>query len=105
MLWLWRRLATVALISSLAWEPPYAKGVALKRQKQNKKTNKKTDEAAKDREGIRVLDDLAGRWQSQEGLDTRDHDTQFRDPVLSSLNLLQFSKIPLNPSHPTLFTP
>ena len=30
---LWRRPATVALIGPLAREPPYAEGVALKRQK------------------------------------------------------------------------
>ena len=39
-LWLWRRLAAVALIKPLAWEPPYAMGAALKRQKKDK--NKKT---------------------------------------------------------------
>ena len=33
LLWLWCRLAAVALIPPLAWEPPYAQGVALKRQK------------------------------------------------------------------------
>ena len=33
LLWLWRRLAAVALIRPLAWEPPYAMGVALKRPK------------------------------------------------------------------------
>ena len=30
------RLAAVALIRPLAWEPPYAEGVALKRQKDQK---------------------------------------------------------------------
>ena len=34
---LWCRLAAVALIRPLAWEPPYATGAALKRQKQKKK--------------------------------------------------------------------
>ena len=29
MLWLWRRLAAVALIRPQAWEPPYAVSVAL----------------------------------------------------------------------------
>ena len=38
--WLWCRLAAVALIRPLAWEPPYAAGVALK-SKNKKKTNKK----------------------------------------------------------------
>ena len=30
LLWLWYRLAAAALIGPLAWEPPYASGVALK---------------------------------------------------------------------------
>ena len=33
LLWLWCRPAATALIRPLAWEPPYAMGVALKRQK------------------------------------------------------------------------
>ena len=33
LLWLWCRLAAVALIRPLAWEPPYAASAALKRQK------------------------------------------------------------------------
>ena len=37
LLWPWCRLAAVAPIGSLAWEPPCASGVALKRQ-----TNKQT---------------------------------------------------------------
>ena len=36
LLWLWCRLATVALIRPLAWEPPYAAGVALKPKKKKK---------------------------------------------------------------------
>ena len=32
LLWLWCRLEAVAPILPLAWEPPYAMGVALKRQ-------------------------------------------------------------------------
>ena len=40
MLWLWCRLAAIAPIPPLAWEPPYAVGAALK--KANKQTNKKT---------------------------------------------------------------
>ena len=28
LLWLWRRPAAIALIRSLAWEPPYAEGAA-----------------------------------------------------------------------------
>ena len=41
LLWLWDRLAAVAPIRPLAWEPPYASGVALKRQKTKKKKKKK----------------------------------------------------------------
>ena len=37
LLWVWRRLAATALIRPLAWEPPYAAGAALKRQKKAKK--------------------------------------------------------------------
>ena len=38
LLWLWRRLVATAPIGPLAWEPPYATGVAqemAKRQKKN----------------------------------------------------------------------
>ena len=37
LLWLWRRPAATAPIRPLAWEPPHAMGVALKRQKDQKK--------------------------------------------------------------------
>ena len=33
LLWLWCRPATVVLIGPLAWDPPYASGVALKKKK------------------------------------------------------------------------
>ena len=33
LLWLWYRLAAVALIQPLAWELPYATGAALKSKK------------------------------------------------------------------------
>ena len=33
LLWLWCRPAAIAPIRPLAWEPPYATGEALKRQK------------------------------------------------------------------------
>ena len=33
LLWLWCKLAAVAPIGPLAWEPPYATSVVLKRQK------------------------------------------------------------------------
>ena len=37
MLWLWHRLAAAALIRPLAWETPYAAGVAVTRTKRQKK--------------------------------------------------------------------
>ena len=37
LLWLWCRLSAVTMIRPLAWEPPYAMGVVLKRQKAGKK--------------------------------------------------------------------
>ena len=37
LLWLWCRLAAAALIGPLAWEPPYAAGVALKSPPPKKK--------------------------------------------------------------------
>ena len=41
LLWLWHRPAAEALIKPLAWEPPYAASVALKRQKKKEKKTKK----------------------------------------------------------------
>ena len=40
LLWLWHRRTAVALIGPLAWELPYAVGVALKRKKEKKKKHK-----------------------------------------------------------------
>ena len=51
LLWLWRRLAAVALLRPLAWKPPYAVGVALKRQKRKKEE--------KDLQGIILVNMLA----------------------------------------------
>ena len=41
LLWLWRRLAAVALVRPLAWEPPYATGVALENTKKKVKKIKR----------------------------------------------------------------
>ena len=38
LLWLWCRRAAMAPIGPLAWEPPYAKGAALKKKKKKKKS-------------------------------------------------------------------
>ena len=37
LLWLWCRVAAVAAIGPLAWEPPYAMGDTLKRPKKKNK--------------------------------------------------------------------
>ena len=37
LLWPWCRLADVPSIRLLAWEPPHAKGVALKKEKERKR--------------------------------------------------------------------
>ena len=44
LLWLWCRLAALALIRPLAWEPPYAAGAALKRKKKKKKKKERKKE-------------------------------------------------------------
>ena len=41
LLWLWCRPEATALIRPLAWEPPYAVGVALEEAKQIKKKKKR----------------------------------------------------------------
>ena len=46
LLWLWCRLAFAALIRPLAWELPYAAGVALKKKKKKKKRKEKKKEKA-----------------------------------------------------------
>ena len=46
LLWLWRRLAAIALIRPLAWEPPYAVGVDLEKTKKTKKKKKRERERA-----------------------------------------------------------
>ena len=43
MLQLWCRLAAIALIAPLAWEPPYATSVVPKSKQQKKKKMSRTD--------------------------------------------------------------
>ena len=40
LLWLWHRPVATAQIQPLAWQPPYAVGVALKKKKKTKKIAK-----------------------------------------------------------------
>ena len=51
LLWLWHRLVDAAL-RPLAWEPPYAAGAALKRQKNKNKS--KTKKPTEPRYHIRI---------------------------------------------------
>ena len=43
LLWLWCRLAATAPIRPLAWEPSYAKGVALEKAKRQKKKRRRKE--------------------------------------------------------------
>ena len=47
LLWLWGRPAAAALIQLLAWEPPYAAGVALKSKSKKKKKREREREKEK----------------------------------------------------------
>ena len=51
LLWVWRRLAVAAPIRPLPWEPPYAKGLALQRQK----TKKRKRQAQRSHRGSTVM--------------------------------------------------
>ena len=56
LLWQWRRSVATALIRPLAWEPPYAAGMALKSKKTRKTiTNKQNQREVTDRENLRGL--------------------------------------------------
>ena len=55
LLWLWGRLVATALIGLLAWEPPYAVGADLKRQKDKKKKKRFN------KNGITLLLNLQGK--------------------------------------------
>ena len=59
MIWhcceLWCRLVATALIRLLAWEPPYAAGVALK-----KMTKNKTKQKSMFQKGLQELNSIAG---------------------------------------------
>ena len=62
LLWLWYKWAAVAPIPPLAWEPPYALGVALKRQKKKKKKKKEYIERKKKMNDCKIykISDLFG---------------------------------------------
>ena len=47
LLWLWCRPVAEALIQPLAWEPPYAEGLALKTKKKQKEKQKEGNQRLK----------------------------------------------------------
>ena len=55
LLWLWQRPVATAPIGLLAWEPPYAKGAALKRQKDQKEKKKSSVARVPVRESVGAL--------------------------------------------------
>ena len=48
LLWLWLRLVATAPIQPLAWEPPYAAGVAQRNSKKTKKKKNNNNNNQKD---------------------------------------------------------
>ena len=69
LLWLWRRLATVAPIRPLALDPPYAAGAALKRRAHTHTHTHKTTNNLIEKE-IRFVVTRGGSG-GREGLDGR----------------------------------
>ena len=57
LLWLWCRLAAIALFRSLAWEPPYALDAALTKKKKKKKNLCLASEQ------VYCQEDLIIRWE------------------------------------------
>ena len=45
LLWLWQRLAAIAPIGPLAWEPPCATGAVLEKKRQKNKTKQNKPQA------------------------------------------------------------
>ena len=66
-LWLLRKPAAVAPIRPVAWEPPYAKGEALKRQDKKKKKKKKKEKLQTQNSRLRLpgSQGIAGKEDSQ----------------------------------------
>ena len=62
LLWLWCRLAAVAPIHPLAWEPPYAMRAALK-SKSKKQTNKQTKKDIRTPMFTAALHTIAKTWK------------------------------------------
>ena len=63
LLWLWCRLAAIALIRPLAWEPPYAMGAALERLKKKKKKKRKEKKERRKKRKPTLCITLFGHWE------------------------------------------
>ena len=80
LLWLWCKLAATALIRPLAWESPYAMGVALEKTKRPKKKKKEFSlETAID---VRLRQwTLSGYWRDRVGVSSHPRvDTEVEPP-------------------------
>ena len=83
-LWLWCRPAAAALIQPLAWEPPCAIGVALKKAKQNKTKQNKTKTNKQKKEELAERGE-EGRQVGQRSNTCRENNPGFRFSNSSSV--------------------
>ena len=60
LLWLWCRLVATALNRPLAWEPPYAVGVAIEKEKKKKLGRHRAGKGAPD---LRAVTSPQRGWQ------------------------------------------
>ena len=89
LLWLWCRPAATALIGPLAWEPPYAAGAVLKRQKtKTKQTNKKNKQTL-DAEENEMVPALSTLWAGSEQRLVTEAKPCHRSEALSAGKMLQ----------------
>ena len=68
LLWLWQRLAVVAPIRPLAWEPPYVTGTDLKRkEREREEEGRKGGRAERKEERIgNTADHMKENWQGED---------------------------------------
>ena len=92
LLWLWCRLAAVALIRPPAWEPPWALGAVLKSKKKGKKEKEKALREEKFKGwsshapgrvvsvNIEVAEEHDGGWGGKEACESEASTTSERGP-------------------------
>ena len=64
LLWIWRRLASTALIRHLPWEPPYVVGTAQEMAKKTKKDKKRKCQTNSKRYSTKYLTNTHQKCQS-----------------------------------------